>query len=674
MSDNDGRPRRVHFSVFEVDLHTGELRRQGLKVKLHGQPFQVLAMLLERPGELVTREEIREKLWPEDTFIDFEHSVNSSIKRLREALGDDAATPRFIETLPRHGYRFIAPVETLTGNHIPVDVGEAEIVSVLPPSSPEVARPVDSGNNSASPTTLPAEYGGADIAPAAGTRRPRLQKLWVATAMVGVAVALLAILIGLNVFGLRDRLLPRTPLVPKIASIAVLPLENLSHDPEQEYFADGMTEELITNLGKIGALRVISRTSVMRYKGTKKPLPEIAKELNVDALVEGTVLRSGNRVRVTANLLYARTDRHLWAESYERDLRDVLSLQDEVARAIAEEIKIKITPQEQARLAGALPVNPEAYRLYLEGRYHSNKRTLPGFEKSIQLFQQATAKDPGFALAYAGLAEANGLLPFYGGASSKEAFPKAKAAALKAVELDNSLAEAHAALGFVLFYGDWDWPATEIELKRAIELKPSYVVSHHWYAEYLSVMGRHDQAIAEIKRAQELDPLSPLLFAIGGEVCTLARHYDEVIEQCHRALDLDPNYALAHDNIAAGYLGKGMYKEAADEYVKADQLYGLTDSSGQALAYALTGKRAEALKILRRLRETPGQPELNSITLARLCIRAALCGKQETLDWLEKAYEEHEAYAPSWNVSPEFDPIRSDPRFRDLMRRMNFPP
>ena len=325
MNDSNARPRLLRFGVFEVDLRTAELRKQGLKVKLHGQPFQILALLLERPGELVTREEIRAKLWPGDAFIDFEHSVNSSIKKLREALGDDAAAPRFVETLPRHGYRFIAPVEAGARQELPL------------------------------PTTGPRAI-----------HESPLRRHWVVAVAGGLVVAVVAVLFAVNVAGLRDRLLRRTQTVPKIESIAVLPLENLSHDPEQEYFADGMTEELITNLGKVSALRVISRTSVMRYKGTKKPLPEIANELNVDALVEGTVLRSGNRVRITANLLYARTDRHLWAETYERDLRDVLSLQDEVTQAVARAIKVALSPAESSRLAAVRSVKPEAYELYLQ--------------------------------------------------------------------------------------------------------------------------------------------------------------------------------------------------------------------------------------------------------------------------------------------------------------------
>ena len=646
MSDNGGRSSRVHFRDFEVDVHTGELRKHGLKVKLHGQPFQVLAMLLERPGELVTREEIREKLWPQDTFIDFEHSVNSSIKRLREALGDDAATPRFIETLPRYGYRFIAPVQ--------------EQQKAFPPRREELERTPRDEQKSAGVL----EGTGQDLSVGA-VRAVRSRRWWVAIFGASGVLAVLALLFGLDVGGLRERAFRNADTVRKpiaqIRSIAVLPLENLSNDPQQEYFADGMTEELVTTLGKIGALRVISRTSVMRYKRTTKPLPEVARELNVDALVEGTVLRSGDRIRITANLLDARSDHHLWAETYERDLRDVLPLQEEVARAIATAITLKLTPQDQSRLTAASLVDPEAYRLYLEGRYQAGKRTLVGLQKSILLFQQAISKDPGYAPAYAGLSESYGLLPFWNGGPTMEAMSKAKTAAQKAVELDSSLAEAHAAMGFVLFYGDWDWPAAETELKRAIELKPGFVISHHWYAEYLSAMGRHDEAIAEIKRAQELDPLSPLLYGIGGEIYLLAHRYDEDIEQCQKALDLEPNYALAFANLAWGHVGKGMYKEAAAEFLLADRALGLSNSSGEALAYALTGEKGKAVKILKRLRQPPGRFEFATIMAAR--IFSALDMKQDALEWLERAYQERDIYAPLWRVHPAFDPFVPSPGF-----------
>jgi len=495
---------------------------------------------------------------------------------------------------------------------------------------------------------------------------------------LGTLASLIVLLIAFNVGGWRDRLLTVVRAhhgvsTPKIESIAVLPLVNLSDDPQQEYFADGMTDALIAELGQIGSLRVISRTSVMRFKGARPQggLEEIARQLKVDALIEGSVLRSGDRVRVTAQLIGALPERHLWAHSYERDLRDVLSLQGQIASSIADEVRAKLTPDVQARLTRARPVDPEAYRLYLQGRYQFSKRTLPAFERSIQLFQQVLEKDPDYALAYAGLAESYGILPFYGGELPKVAFPKAKAAALKALEIDSSLAEAHAALGFVFLYWDWDWSAAESELKRALELKPSYAVGHHWYAEYLSAMGRHEQAIAEIKRAQELDPLSPLLLAIGGEVGILARRYDEAIEQSRKALELDSNYALAHQNLAASFLGKQMYEEAASEYVIADRAWGYSNAPGQVLAYAVTGKRSQALKVLKVLNEQSSQAELDSVMAVRIYL--ALGEKQKALDWLEKAYEEHDPFAVFWNVSPAFDPLRSDPRFQDLLRRMNFP-
>jgi TolB-like protein/DNA-binding winged helix-turn-helix (wHTH) protein/Flp pilus assembly protein TadD len=622
MSAPTDPPRPVRFGVFEVDLEAGELRRQGVKVRLQDQPFQVLAILLEKPGGVVTREELQKRLWSDDTFVDFETGLNTAIKKIREALGDSADNPRFVETLHRRGYRFIAPVEGAVG---------------------------------------------------AGLARPRegraLPYKSIALAAGAVAV-IMAALVAFNVAGLRTRLFRATPPAPKIESIAVLPLENLSNDPEQEYFADGMTEELITHLGTVGALHVISRTSVMRYKGTKKPLPEIARELNVDAIVEGTVRRSGDRVRITANLLHAPSDRHLWAAAYERNLRDVLTLQDEVAGAIARQIKIKLTPQEHARLASARPVNPEGYRLYLEGRYYFLKRTRPAFEKSIQLLQRALEKDPNFALAYAGLSESYGILPFYGGALPKEAFPKAEAAARKALELDSTLAEAHAALGFVLFYYDWDWLAAERELRRAIELKPSYVVGHHWYAEYLSAMGRHEQAFAEIRRAQELDPVSPLLRAIGGEVYYCARRYDEAIEQCRKGLELDSNFGLAHANLGWGYIVKGMYKEAGLEFEKAGAAYG-GNYVGLAVVCAAMGNKGKALKILDQARERSSHGEASPWHLARAYI--LLGDNQRALVWLQKADEDRDPAMAFTKAEPAFAPLRSDPRFQALLRRMNLP-
>jgi TolB-like protein/DNA-binding winged helix-turn-helix (wHTH) protein len=411
----------IRFGVFELDLQTGELRKAGVLLHLPPQPFKVLALLASRQGELVAREEIQQQIWGNETFVDFEHALNFAIKKIRDTLGDDAEHPRYIETLPRHGYRFIAPVEA---------------VALPSPAATSVAAIYDRRPETAS-----------------AARRYSVRPRALALAAAGL-VALLAMLIALNVAGLRDRLLTAlgarpTMAVPKIQSIAVLPLANLSHEPEQEYFADGMTDELITTLGKISALRVISRTSVMRYKGTKKPLPEIARELNVDAIVEGTVQRSGDRVRITANLLHAPSDRHLWAQTYERSLGDALTLEGEVARAIANEVKIKLTPEEHAR-----PVNPEAHRLCLLGRFHWNKRTEEGLKTAIDYFQRAIEIDPAYAPAYAGIADSYLGLTDWGFLPPKEAVPRVKAAAQKALEIDGSLAEAHTSLAQACFEYD----------------------------------------------------------------------------------------------------------------------------------------------------------------------------------------------------------------------------
>jgi TolB-like protein/Tfp pilus assembly protein PilF/predicted Ser/Thr protein kinase len=438
-----------------------------------------------------------------------------------------------------------------------------------------------------------------------GREGPPLPRHSLALAAAAI-VAVLAVPLALNVAGLRDRLLGRAgPSAPKIQSIAVLPLANLSGDPEQEYFADGMTDELITNLSKIRALRVISRTSVMGYKGAKKPLPEIARELNVDAVVEGSVLRLGDRVRITAQLLHAPTDRHLWAESYERDLRDVLALQSEVAKAVAREIKIVVSPQEQARLASARPVNPEAYRLCLLGRFHWNKRTEEGFKNAIDQFQRAIEIDPAYAPAYAGLADSYILLSNNGFLPAKEAMPRGKAAAHKALEIDESLAEAHTSLAFACTVYDWDWAACEKEYKRAIELNPNYATAHHWYGDYLSDVRRHAEAIAELQRAQQLDPLSPQISACLGFRYTCARQYQEAIRRLQNTVSLFPDFAGAHRWLGATYQAIGVYPEATVAYQKARSLSGASPAEVAALgeAYAKGGMRGYYLWVLQRVME-----------------------------------------------------------------------
>jgi TolB-like protein/Tfp pilus assembly protein PilF/predicted Ser/Thr protein kinase len=507
---------------------------------------------------------------------------------------------------------------------------------------------------------------GATLAP------PR--RWWAGAVVSGVAAVLvLAALIGLNVANLRDRLLPRGA-APRIESIAVLPLENLTGDPGQEYFVDGMTEELIADLGQIEALRVISRTSVMQYKGVKKPLPQIARELNVDAVIEGSVMRAGNRVRVTAQLIQATSDRHLWAQSYERDLRDILALQSDVAQAIANEIKIKVTPQEQARLARTRPVSPEAHEAYLKGRYYWNLRTEEGLKKGIEYFQVAIEKDPGYALAYAGLADSYVVLAEWELMASKEAFPRAKAAALKALDMDETLAEAHVPLGAVRRDYDWDWVGADKEFKRAVELNPGYATAHQWYAEYLSAMGRHNEAIAEIKRAQELDPLSLMINAVGGYVFIYARRYDDAIAQCRRTLELNAGFYPAHLYLGWAYGYEKLYAQAISELQKAIALEEGNPSLAANLAwgYAASGKRTEALKIISTLKVLSRRKHVEHYGIAEIYV--ALGDFDQALAWLERAYEEHSWELAFLKVCPDFDPLRSDARFQDLLRRMNFPP
>ncbi len=460
-----------------------------------------------------------------------------------------------------------------------------------------------------------------------------------------------------------------------IQALAVLPLEDLSGDSAHGYFADGMTEALITDLAKIKALRVISRTSAMQYKGVHRPLPQIARELNVDAVVEGSVLRSGNRVRITAQLIHAATDQHLWAESYERDFRDVLALQSEVARAIASEIRVKLTPQDKARLRRVGSVDPEAYQLYLKGRFYWNKRTAAGLKKGIEYFHQAIDLDPNYALAYAGIADCYSLLGWdlFGAFPPRDALSIAKAAAIKAVELDDSLAEAHNSLAWTKLAFDWDWSGAESEFTRAIELNPGYAVAHHWYAECLVGMGRYDKALAEIRRAQELDPLSQIISSVVGWILYFERRYDLAITQFRKALELDPNFWVAYWTLGRTYEDKGMFAEAEAEIQKAIELSARTPFSLAALGhvYAVSGRRAEAQQALRELKDLSKQRYVPPFSVAT--IHAGLDEKDQAFQWLERACEERSGWLIWVKADPTCDPLRFDARFQDLLRRMRHP-
>jgi len=628
--------RTVHFENFEFDFRSGELREHGRKVKAEGQPLQILAVLLDRPGELVTRDELRNKLWPSNTFVDFEHSLNAAVKRLRHALHDSAENPRLVETLARRGYRFVAEVAV-----------EGAPVATTQPSTDDFPAPDDrEGHEVARETAV--------------VKHPPWPLAW---KISGLGLVLLLPILVVWILHSRGT------QAPAIRSLAVLPMVSLSDDASQEYFADGMTDELITDLGQISALRVISRTSVMPYKGTRKPLPQIARELSVDAVVEGTVLRSGGQVRITAQLIEASADKHLWAHSYQGDLRDTLALQNEVARAIAEQIRINLTPQEAAVLRGSKVVNPEAYEDYLKGRYFWNKRTADGLKTAIDYFNQAVEKDPNYAQAYTGLADSYALSGDweYGVMAPKEAFPRAKAAAAKALELDNNLGEAHTSLAFSFDVFDWDWASADREFKRAIELNPGYATAHHWYAWHLIVLGQNDEAIAEMRKAENLDPLSLIISADIADALLIAGHYDESMQQSRKTLEMDPNFALAHYQLGQAWVQKRMYNKAIAELQKAIELSGNNSlfASNLAYAYAVSGRKDEAVKILNDLKNR----EHHSSNFCEIAlIYVGLGEKPQAMEWLEKAYEAR--FNPSILKRPAFDPLRSDPRFQDLLGRI----
>jgi TolB-like protein/DNA-binding winged helix-turn-helix (wHTH) protein/Tfp pilus assembly protein PilF len=628
------QPSALRFGIYEVFLRSGELRKAGKLIRVQQQPLKLLRLLLEHPGAVVTREELRNRLWPGESFGDFDQAVNAAIAKLRSALGDSADNPRFIQTIPKHGYRFLAEVVE-------------EYDDAGPPAAPELP-----GTESASP---PAE------AKATMARRGGRTNIWIALAAVLVVIAAV-----LAFWKLRWKTDPAV----KIRSLAVLPLENLSGDPSQDYFADGMTDELITDLAQIRALRVISRTSIVMYKGTRKTLSQIARDLNVDAVVEGSVVRSGDRVRITAQLIRAATDEHLWAQSYEGDMRDSLALQNKVASAIAKQIRIELTPQEKGVLESAKTVDPKAYEDYLRGRYFWNKRTADGLGRAVAYFNQAIARDPKYAQAYSGLADTYALLGDwqYAAMTPTEALPKAKAAATRALELDDSLSEAHTSLAFTLDGFDWDLKAAEQEFQRAIELNPGYATARHWYAWHLALLGRYDEAITEMRKARGLDPLSLIINADLAELLVIAHRNDEAIQQSLRTIEMDPNFAMAHNQLAQAYLANGMPEKAIPELKRAIDLSGgsPTCMANLARAYVAVGDRSKAVELIHELeaRSRPGFSHAAEIA----SIHAALGEKDQAMEWLEKGAAEK--FNPGVLIRPGFDPLRSDARFQSLLRRI----
>lgn len=622
---------RVQFRDFEVDLRAGELYRSGQKIKIQQRPFQVLAILLQNAGEVVTREELRQRVWPADTFVGFDHSLAVAVNKLREALRDSADKPRFVETVGRRGYRFLAPVE-------PPNATRAGIRQL------QIERWFSGGES---------------------TRAIRR------AALVGGGLVLLLLLGFLLGRGGQRR--EKESATPGLRSIAVLPLKNLSSDSGQDYFAEGMTDEIITDLAKLPGLRVISHTSSMRYRDTHKMMREIGRELNVDGVLEGSVVRSGSHVRIRLQLIYAPSDQHIWAQAYDRDLKDALVLQAILAQDIASEIRLTLTSQQRKDLANAPSVNPEAYDLYLKGRYFWNKRNKEGLIKAADYFEQAIAKDPNYAVAYAGLADAYGL-------SGNDLFPideamsRAKAAAEKALQLDGDLAEAHASLGLIAYHFDWNWASAQHHFERAMALNPNYATAHHWYAEaYLMPMGRADEAIAELRKAKELDPLSAAIATDLGKELFFVRRYDEAMVELRGVLELDPDFVSAHNWLSDTFLEKGLYHEATAELERTKPLREERIYLRQtAYLYARMGQRVEAERALSKSLRLSRGKEVSSGAVA--LVYAASGNIDKAFLWLERACVERSSFMTSLKYWSAFDPLRSDPRFTDLLRRVGLPP
>jgi len=637
---------RVSFGPFELDPSAGKLLRSGIPLKLQPQPFRVLLLLASRAGQVVTREEIQSHLWGDSTFVDFDRAINFCINQIRAALCDQAEKPRYIETIPRIGYRFICSVETSAEISAPNALAPSPSLQVVPPTKPVIQSAVLED----------------------GRKIPRL--------LLYALPAVLAVLASaVGWWALRHKGASPEPAVSTaIRSLAVLPLENLSGDPGQEYFAEGMTDELITNLAQLSKLRVISRTSTMQYAGTRKSVPQIARELNVDGIVEGSVSRSGDRVRIRVQLIYAPRDQHLWAAAYDRNVNDVLELQAAAARDIANELKLELSGPQQARLSERRAVSREVHELYLKGRYFWNKRDEAGLNKAVEYFQQATAKDPNYAEAYAGLADSYVLLFGYAPAPPPLALQNAKAAAEKAAYLDDTLAEAHTSLAILAPYFDWNWEESRRRYERALELNPNYATAHHWYGDaYLEEMGKMDQALAEISKAQQLDPLSPIIATDLGKGLILARRYDDAIAQLKKALELDSNFSLAHYWLFYAYTEKGMYSEAFTELDKAEPLLGRNRHLAEAaFLKARSGSQTEARKMLTQVLQISQREYVNPSAVALAFV--ALGEKDQAFIWLEKGYAEKLPFTGSLKVTPGLDPLRSDPRFADLVRRTGLPP
>jgi len=614
----------LQFGLFELDMHQAELRKRGVRIKLQEQPLKVLCLLLQNRGEIVTREHLRTRIWPANTFVEFDHGLYSAMARLREALGDSSENPRFIETVARKGYRFIAPVT--------------------------------------SPGTIAASASEPTV-----TRRPLRSRRLVASLLAGLLAGtlLLGVALGFNLANSRDWLRRRSN--PHVRSLAVLPLQNLSGDPTQEYFADGMTDELITELAELGSVRVISRTSVMQYKGAQKPLRQIANELGVDAILEGSVLRSGQHVRVTAQLIDATTDQHIWARTYDRELGDVLLLQNDMAGSIAKEIRAEMNGNARPPAPQAARVDPEEQDLYFRGRYHLGKGSEDEINKGIEYFRQGIEHSPQDARNYAALADSYLALSDYY-LSPAATLELGKQAAMKALQLDDNLGETHVSLGAIRFLYDWDWSQADKEFTQAVKLNPNSSDAHLWRGVFFAQMGRSDEGISEIKVAESLDPLSLAVHVNAGWVYYLARQNEQAVQEWRKILDIDPHFKVTHASIWIAYVKQAemgiVLSPPSSSDADALQLAAITGRQ------AVSGNRAEAERLLSRLDSISKRHYVCPYEMATA--HAILGNKDKALDWLSRGLKERSACMPDLKVDPRLDSLRSDARFQEFLMQVGF--
>ncbi len=665
--------REIRFGVFEVDAQSRELRKKGFRIKIQQQPFELLLILLNRPGEVVSRKELRLKLWPADVYIDFDRGLNKAMVKLREALGDSSDSPLYIETLPRLGYRFIGPTNRRPSASESPSVAE---VTSPPTNLPEPEATAPTPASTAAQTSPPPVEESLKA-------RDRLQSRVMAVLFLLIVGLSTSLVVREPAPTERTTLGGRRPILiasakPQVQALAVLPLANLSGNPGQEYFADGMTQALITELGKASAPRVISRQSVMQYKSSSKSLQEIARELHVDAILEGSVERSGDQVKVSVHLFQASPETLLWATDYNRGIRDVLRIQDDIAVAVTDQIRGKLTPQQRDNLHDAHPVIPQAHDDYLHGRYlltkireaHNLRTTdLAQLQVAVWYFKQAIAEDPSYAVAYAGLADAFIVTgdPSTGGRAAKEILPDVKAAATKAVELDPALAEAHFSLAQVAELYDWNWSEAERQYQLALDLNPNLADAHLQYGRFLQAMGRDSEVFPQLEYATQLDPLNTYTKRVVSYVTYSSHQYDLSIKEFE---DMQDDFGLAW-----AYREKGLYSQAGtalERHIDQDARRPPVCVSTLAQIYGLAGRKTEALKLIAELRDRSQSEYISGVFFAQSYL--GLGERDLAITWLERAYQDHDPWMVYVASYPTFDPLHSEPRFQALLRRMHFPP